>query len=333
MHDLRLPRLGPKIAPSVRSIASAAACAMLLSALSSTPVAAQPALVTLRVAGVQTDDITPLVYGIRTGMFARAGLDVQSMSTNSGSATAAAVLSGTYEVGKSSLLPLMNAHLRNLPLVVIAAGVVHDTRNPFAKLVVATNSRYKTGKDFDGKTIAVSALNDLSTASLDTWLEKNGGDAHAVHYVELPVSSMLTAVVEHRVDAAFMLYPPLAEALSSGKVRAVCAPYDAIASFFVLSGWFTSTEYAAKHPDIIRKFVRVMYEAANYTNRHPAETAPMMSDLTKVSMDIYRSMPRVEAATSTNPNDWQPLIDAAAKYGVIPRSFPAKEFIWSTSSL
>jgi ABC-type nitrate/sulfonate/bicarbonate transport system substrate-binding protein len=108
----------------------------------------------------------------------------------------------------------------------------------------------------------------------------------------------------------------------------VSVPYDAIAPFFVLSGWFTTTDYAAKHPDVIRTFVRVMYEAAKFANGHPADTAPMMSDLTKVPMSIYQTMPRVGAATSTNPKDWQPLIDAAAKYGVIPHAFPAKDFIW-----
>jgi NitT/TauT family transport system substrate-binding protein len=312
----------------LRAIGTAVTCAVALSVLGAVQARAEPALTVVRVAGVQTDDITPLVYAIRTGMFARAGLDVQSMPTNSGAATAAAVVSGSYEIGKSSLLSLMNAHLRNLPLIVVAAGVVHETKNPFAKLVVAADAPYKAGKDFDGKTIAVSALNDLSTVSVDTWIEKTGGDSHSVHFVELPVSAMLTAVVEHRVDAAFILYPPLAEALDSGKVRAVSVPYDAIAPFFVLSGWFTTTDYAAKHPDVIRTFVRVMYEAAKFANGHPADTAPMMSDLTKVPMSIYQTMPRVGAATSTNPKDWQPLIDAAAKYGVIPHAFPAKDFIW-----
>jgi NitT/TauT family transport system substrate-binding protein len=208
----------------LRAIGTAVTCAVALSVLGAVQARAQPALTVVRVAGVQTDDITPLVYAIRTGMFARAGLDVQSMPTNSGAATAAAVVSGSYEIGKSSLLSLMNAHLRNLPLIVVAAGVVHETKNPFAKLVVAADAPYKTGKDFDGKTIAVSALNDLSTVSVDTWIEKTGGDSHSVHFVELPVSAMLTAVVERRVDAAFILYPPLAEALDSGKVRAVSVP-------------------------------------------------------------------------------------------------------------
>jgi NitT/TauT family transport system substrate-binding protein len=313
----------------VSTLIKAAVCAVALALLGAVPATAQQTLTVVRVAGVQTDDITPLIYGIRTGMFARAGLDVQSVATNSGAATAAAVASGTYEVGKSSLTSLMNAHLKNVPLVVIAAGVVHETQNPFAKLVALPGSSYRTGKDFTGKTIAVSSLNDLSTVSVDTWIDKTGGDAKSVHFVELPVSAMEAAVTERRVDAAFMLYPALAEAVTSGKVRVVSVPYDAIAPFFVLSGWFTTTDYAAKHPDVIRKFVNVMYRAAAFANRHPADTAAMMSDVTKVPMSIYQTMARVGAATSTNPRDWQPLIDAAAKYDVIPRSFPAKDFIWS----
>jgi NitT/TauT family transport system substrate-binding protein len=310
-------------------LAKAGACAIALSVLVATNASAQTSLTVLRVAGVQTDDITPLIYAIKTGMFARAGLDVESVPTNSGSATAAAVVSGSYEIGKSSLTSLMNAHLHDVPLVVIAAGVVHESKKPFAKLVALPNSTYRSGKDFTGKTVAVSALNDLSTASVDSWIDKTGGDAKSVHFVELPVSEMQAAVTQHRIDAAFMLYPALAEAVSSGQVRVVSVPYDAIAPFFVLSGWFTTTDYATKHPDVIRKFVDVMYRAAAYTNSHQADTAPMMSNLTKVPMSIYATMVRVDAATGTNPRDWQPLIDAAAKYGVIPRTFPAKEFIWS----
>lgn len=304
-------------------------CAVVLIAVAASFASAQPALTVVRVGGVQTDDITPLVYAIRTGMFRKEGLDVQSIPSNSGAATAAAVVSGSYEIGKSSLLSLMNAHLRNLPLTVVAAGVVHETRSPFAKLVVAADAPYASGKDFNGKTIAVSALNDLSTVSVDAWVDKTGGDARTVHFVELPVSAMPVAVAEHRVDGAFILYPVLADALASGKVRAVAAPYDAIAPFFVLSCWFTTTDYASKHTDIVRKFVRVMYAAATYTNRHHAETMVMMSEVTKTPLSIYEGMSRVDAATSTNPNDWQPLIDASAKYRVIPQAFPAKDFIWS----
>jgi NitT/TauT family transport system substrate-binding protein len=195
--------------------------------------------------------------------------------------------------------------------------------------VALPDSSFRTGKDFDGKTIAVSSLNDLSSVSVDTWIDKTGGETKSVRFVELPVSAMQAAVIEHRVDAAFMLYPALAEALLSGKVRVVSVPYDAIAPFFVLSGWFTTTDYATKHPDIIRKFVDVMYRAAAFANSHPADTAQMMSELTKVPMSIYATMSRVGAATATNPRDWQPLIDAAAKYGVIPHAFPAKDFIWT----
>ncbi|HXF33233.1 MAG TPA: ABC transporter substrate-binding protein, partial [Candidatus Acidoferrales bacterium] len=97
----------------MRSIVRATACVAAL-ALCTPAVSAQPALTLIRVGGVQTDDITPLIYAIRTGMFRKEGLDVQSVASNSGAATAAAVVSGSYEIGKSSLLSLMNAHLRKL---------------------------------------------------------------------------------------------------------------------------------------------------------------------------------------------------------------------------
>ncbi len=139
----------------MNALLKAAACAVVLVAVGSAQVSAQQTLTVVRVAGAQTDDITPLIYAIRTGMFAKAGLEVESVPTNSGAATAAAVASGTYEIGKSSLTSLMNAHLKNVPLVVIAAGVVHESKNPFAKLVALSGTAYQTGKDFAGKTIAV----------------------------------------------------------------------------------------------------------------------------------------------------------------------------------
>src|ERR1700735_3001655 len=99
------------------------------------PAAAQaPALTVIHVGGVLSDDMTPVFYAVKAGLFRREGLDVQIIGATSGTAMAAAVLSGTYEFGKSSLLAAVNAHIRGLPLTVIAAGAVYDSKAPFAQL-------------------------------------------------------------------------------------------------------------------------------------------------------------------------------------------------------
>lgn len=310
-------------------IATMGAVAFLV-ALGAPAASAQSGLTTVRVNGVQTDDITPFVYALQTGMFRKAGMDVQFTPANNGAATVSAVVSSSYDIGKSSLLALMNAHLHGVPILVIAAGGVNDARQrPFAELVVASDSALKSGKDFTNATIAVAGLNDLSTVAADAWVDKTGGDSTTVRFVETPVSAMPAAVRERRVDAAFIVQPVLAAALATGEVRAVGIPYTSIAPVFVGSGWFTTSDYATKHADTVRKFVRVMYQAAAYTNHHTAETAPLMADLTKVPMSVYTTMPRTLTATATEPRYVQPLIDIAAKYRAIPESFPARDFLWS----
>jgi hypothetical protein len=75
----------------------------------------------------------------------------------------------------------------------------------------------------------------------------------------------------------------------------------------------------------VKAFSRVTYQAAAYTNTHHAETATMMSEITKIPLAVFTKMARVESATSGDAELIQPLIDAAAKYKQIPRAFPAAE--------
>ena len=252
----------------LRTLAAALALALLAA-----PAGAQSSLTTIHVGGVFSDDMTPVFYAVKAGLFRREGLDVQLVPSNSGTAMAAAVLAGTYEIGKSSLLASVNAHLRGIPLDVIASGAVYDSKSPFAGLCVATDSPIATGKDFEGKTVASPALNDLNQLVISAWVDAHGGDPKTVHFVELPNSTTPAAIASHRIDGAVLLQPSLQEAVDTKQVKSIANAYDAIASHFVFASYFTSSDYAKAHPDIIAKFVKVLYESAAYTNKHHQETA------------------------------------------------------------
>jgi len=92
-------------------------------------------------------------------------------------------------------------------------------------------------------------------------------------------------------------------------------------------------DYAKAHPDIVAKFTKVLYESAAYTNKHHAETAAMMADVSKIPVETVEHMPRTDGATSLNPAQYQPVIDAAAKFKLIPRGFPAREMLASAPGL
>lgn len=288
---------------------------------------AQTALIPVKVGLVPTDDITPLVYAIQTGMFRKEGLDVQLESGGSGAAMAAAVVSGSYTFGKASMLAIINAHLRKLPLVMIGSEAVYDFKAPYAELVVAADSDAKSCKDLNGQVVGTPSLNDLDGLATMACVGQAGGDPTSLKLIELPQSATQGALQEHRVAATVMHEPVLAEALAAGSVRVLAPAYSAISPHFVFASYFTSQTYAQQNPDVVRKFMTTIYRAAAYTNAHHQATAQMMADATKAPLDIVEHMARVDGAVSLDPREIQPMIDVAAKYHLISHGFPASEML------
>lgn len=279
----------------------------------------------IRLTGVPTDDLTPIFYAVKNGLYQRAGLDVEFIPASSGTAATTAVVSGTYEMGKGSSIAALVAHLRGLPLTIVGNGAIWDPRNPFSLMLVAADSPIKTGADLNGKIASAAALNDLVQLAIMAWADKNGGDSKTIKWVEIPNSASGASLAEHRTDVTMLQEPALTAALETGKIRVLAPGMNAIADRCVLTIYFAQADWLAKHPDAVRKWVRVTYEAAAYTNSHKAETAPMMADVTKIPIETIRKMARVDHSTSSDPALIQPVIDAAAKYKNISRAFPAKE--------
>jgi NitT/TauT family transport system substrate-binding protein len=300
---------------------------VLLFAALARPSAAQTKLTTIRVASNINDDVTPLLYAQHAGLFQKAGLDVQLTPMNSGSAVTAAVLSGSLDMGKSSLLPLISARFRKLPVSAVSPGELWLANDPISALVANKNSGLTTAKDLSGKTIAVQALRDLSEVALRGWIDENGGNSNSIRVVEVPQSAILTALKEGRVDAANMSNPGLATVLASNTVEVVGRPDDTIAKRFLLTAWFAADAYVAANPSVVKRFADVMGASAHYTNAHHAETVPLTAPFWGIDPAVLSHMPRATIGERLDPREIQPVIDIAAKYNIIARAFDAKELI------
>lgn len=303
---------------------AALAAALAFGTAASAP--AQPRLTTLRLGAIPNDDMTSVLYAMKTGMFAKAGLDVQVQKQTSGVAIAAAVAGGTYDIGKSSITPIIDAHEKGLPFVIVAPAAIYEASAPYGGMIVAKDSPIKTGKDLDGKVVGINSLNDIGQAAIDAWIEKTGGDWHAVHYVEVPMSASGAAIEQGRIVAGENVYPQLATDLASGKIRLIPA-FSAVAPRFLFSVWFTTTAYARAHPEAVDAFARTVAKAAAYTNAHPAQTAGMVADLTGIPLETVQHMTRVYDGTELRMSELQPAIDASVRYGMLARSFPARELL------
>jgi NitT/TauT family transport system substrate-binding protein len=284
-------------------------------------------LASITVAGVPEESATPALWARQAGLFRRAGLDVSIEPLNSGSAIAAGVAGGSYAIGKSSLVSLIIAHAKSIPFVLVAGGGLYDSRNPNFGLVVKADSPIKTAAELNGKSVAVSALNDLYTIGTKAWMDKNGGDSSTIKLLELPISAVGDAIAAGRVDAGGLIDPELQTAIDAGKVKWLARDFDAIAPRFMYTGWFTTTDYLAKNRSTVEGFVRAMGEASAFVNAHPADTVDVLAKFSAMDPARIAKMHRISYATALDPRLVQPMIDACAKYKVIPAAFDAKDMI------
>jgi len=293
------------------------------------PAAGAQTATTLAVAGVPEDSITPVLYGVQSGLFKRNGLDVQLTPERSGPAITAGVAGGAYQIGKSSITPLILAHSKGLALVIVAPAGVYNSSAPIDGMFVRTDSPVKTAADLNGKTFGVYGIGDIWTISARAWMDKNGGDSASLKFVELPISAMVEAIASGRVDAGAMNEPALEVALTSPRIRLLSRPLAGIAPRFLYTAWFASTEYAAAHRPAMDAFGRAMREAATYCNAHHEQTVDLISGFTSVDAATIRKMQRVEQGVGSDPKLVQPVIDQMAKSKAIPAPFDARELFLS----
>jgi NitT/TauT family transport system substrate-binding protein len=282
----------------------------------------------IRVESTVDDSVTPVLYGMQAGTFAKAGLDVQLQQASSGAALMAGVTGGSIEIGKASLLPLIAAHVRGIPVQVIEGSSLFLIESPIAAMVVLKDSPIRTAADLSGKIVAVPALKTLDHIAIQAWVDDHGGNSAAVKFIELPQTAVILAALQQgRIDAANLVIPTLAEALDSGNFRVLSHPFESIGKRFLIAVWFCTRDWAQKNPTAVAQFGKAFATAAAYTNTHHSDTVALLSAYSQISPDVIQSMTRATTAVKLDPRDLQPLIDAAARYKLIDKAFAAEELI------
>ena len=284
---------------------------------------------TVRVAMPAVDAASQAYYAQARGFFKQAGINVEITTVSGGAAVAAAVASGAVDIGQSNLSSISSAHERGIPLVAIAGANLFSSKTHQSALVVAANSTFHDARDFNGKTIGVAGLKNITEIAFDKWMDVNGGNWSSVKFVEVPFSTMGEAVATGRVDGAMMTEPELGDSLGKKRVRTFASPMDAIASEFVVGVWFTTSTYAKAHPDIVRAYASAMAMAADWANRNHTESAKLLEAATGIP--VKANAARIIFADRLDTKAMQPVIDASAKFGALKSSFKAEELLASDS--
>jgi NitT/TauT family transport system substrate-binding protein len=291
--------------------------------LSSLKVAGAQSLAEIAIAGSPNDTAGLLYYAADMGFYEQAGLHVKLAQMNNSGSISAALASGALQFGSFALTLGALARDHGLALTLVAPAGLYLSTTPTSGLIVLKGSPAHAAADLNGKVIATRDLSNMSYYGAKRWLDANGGDSKSVRWLEVPDATALAALQAGRVDAASVSEPALEDALRSGAVRSLASVFDAIAKRFLISGYFTTDDFAKAHPDVVRQFANVMSTTAVWANKNRPRTAQILEKY--IQTPVAPGSPRVTYADRLAVADVQPVLDLLYNYGLLKTPQHAKD--------
>ena len=284
-------------------------------------------LPTVRIGAALDVESTPVLYAQKAGLFAKAGLNVEIVKlTGGGTAIAAAIAGGGLDVGKASTFALVAAHARGVPFVLLAPAAILERRGGHParrQRGFDVQERARSRGEDDRRRLALD-----DDAAGDPGLGRPERGRFAQPEVRRALAARDAARDRARPHhGAPLSEPVLSDAMSTGKIRVLGYPYNAIGKHFELADWFSSADWVAKNHDAAAKFARVMFEANKYVAAHESEITPLVAAYVGLDPSTLAKMRNPERGRTYDPALIQPLIDLSVKYKAIAKGFPAAEMI------
>jgi len=242
----------------------------------------------LRVSTIPIFDNAAFEVAVRKNFFKDEGLLVDTTPTPGGSTGIPALVAGQLQFASSNIVTILIAAAQGLNPVMVAAGdTTSDAPPDLAGLVAKKGATFKTGKDLEGKTIAVNARNNILWLYAREWIEKTKGDPSKVTIVEVPFPQMTDAVQNGRVDAAMLVEPFLSAGIKGGTLDLVDWPYSVVQKRIPVAQFVTTKAYADANPEIVAKFTKAHDRGVDWAtqNGKTEEFRQIVSTFTKVPVD------------------------------------------------
>jgi NitT/TauT family transport system substrate-binding protein len=290
---------------------------------------AQPAFAQttpLRVGVVAADTYAEANFADQAGIFQQNGLAVAVTVLANAGTVGAAVASGALDIGCGSVGQIAAARENGIPFYLIAPGALFNAKAPPAELRVAISSTLQTARDLNGKSVGIDNLGGLPQISVNTWVQKNGGDASTLRFLEIPFPAMAAALQAGRIDAAVIAEPALSAARSS--TRLLANTLEAIAPSFFISVWFAAKPWLSQNTALAHRFAAVIGQSARWANTHHEQSAPMLVALTKVTREQASMMNRAYFGNRLEARLLDPILALTQRYGITKTTVDGKSLIY-----
>jgi ABC-type nitrate/sulfonate/bicarbonate transport system substrate-binding protein len=259
------------------------------------------------------------------GFFKAHGIRIQWTGKQAhGPAVLVTVAAGENDFAGTVTSAVFLARARGSKLKVVSAQTVSSRKVPLFRYLVKDNGPLRgDAKDFIGRKVVAQPAT-ITWYPLAVFLKRGGVDPSEVEFVNLgsPLASE-QALKEGKVDAISTseFAPPGSKLTAEGGYHYLAGIDDFdVLGVKQIGGWATREDFIRDHPDVVRRFVAALSEAAVWGNAHPVEAQEILDRLNEVPRDqwkYYRWRP-VEGDLKVDPKSIEGWARILEDFGQIP---------------
>lgn len=205
------------------------------------------------------------------GMFAKNNIDATMVKIPVVNNIPSAVVSGSVQIGMTTIPTLLQADDGGLNLVLVAGAARHTKAHPIISLMARADIKYSKPDDLVGKTVGVPGINSVIDVMFRKWLLNNHVPLDKVKVVEGPLPQLPDMLKSKSVDYVAIV-EPLRTRIVATKTGYKAAEYFAEVNPDVLvSGWLASDDWVKKHPEAVKGFRMSIDEGLDFIQKNPEE--------------------------------------------------------------
>ena len=306
----------------VAAVAASLAVALLASACGGSAASSSTKLekTNLVVGAVPGEGAASLYIAQAKGLFAKQGLHVKIVPTTTAGAVIPEMLHGSVDIDSGQWSSVIAAQTKGV-------GHFHALANGFAlgphvhEILALPSSGITSPQQLKGKTIAVNALNSLTTDLALTALSAYGITPSEVHFVAIPFPAEIAALSAHRVDAAYMIEPYITEAEETIGASALVDVDQGSTSNFPINGFAVTSQWAAKNPKTAAAFATAIAQGNNMAATNPGALRQVLRSSLHLNQKIADAMASGTFPTSVDATQLQRVADLMQRYGQLKQRF------------
>jgi len=256
----------------------------------------------------------PVYVADAKGWFKEEGLQIEWVGEVPAAQLVPAVASRSIDFANRHTPLVLTAIAGGAKLKIVAAGARTTKDHPHMKYLVKPSSLIQSVRDLKGVLVGINSFGACSEYVLKEYLRRNALDKD-IKFVVIPDANQEQALQAGLIEVGVLHSPYYEKVVKTGAAREIFNDYVVDDGLAGMLPYFTNEALIQSHPEIVRKFVRVLVRASDWTNEHPEEAGLIFAHARKLDPQYAGAWRYYEHGLVESPAPVQWWIDLLVREG------------------